>query len=72
MLDKLSVSNSNGATDSYVGYSRLETAEISRWMPPQVIVNGKVVIPYTDSYGTTPGAAASGMGWQTMHPHGGE
>ncbi len=62
MLDKLCVSNSNGAANPIVGYSRLETAEISRWLPPQVIVNGKVVIPYTDTYGTTPGSPAAGNG----------
>ena len=50
-----------GQPTCVTGYTDLESAMVMRWLPPQVIVNGVVLIPYTDTYGA-PGSGPAGNG----------
>ena len=43
-------------------YGRLEAAQVQRWLPPQVIVDGVPIHPFTDSYGSNPGSPPAGDG----------
>jgi hypothetical protein len=43
-------------------YGRLELAQVQRWLPPQVIVNGVRYIDHTDTYDDSTGSAPVGNG----------
>ena len=43
-------------------YAGLENAQVQRWLPPQVIVNGERLNGDTDTYGDAPGSPAMGDG----------